>query len=1403
MCMSEPGEPWYAVNEYDNEMTIAYKYIFQDLGTVAAHEVDVLLKSGIITEDEVDDEINLKLDPVRLLVVRGQEEWEPEEDLGYYVAGGIVYQTILQFLAQRAWAKMDPEDYRTVDEATVHEIYLDLQNYLKGVTTIVFGYYYYSFLASAVDVTKEDVTESITSRVNNFHFIADKNAIPENRRYDNFGSLHGYYSQWRRDETSVDVAKDYGRYNEIINSQRTMFDLHRAHVGRDKFPSDIHLTEVLASFNPKLREDGTMANADDGMDIFRDSTLSGRVTHVKYVNGRGIPYHKIYTGLKVEDAPNFTHSRVSEDSTTRPDTLYLRIRTTEKLTAPSTMQSYTTAVYRLKESTLVVSTPLDCTLSELDEKAKESISIAAARETLPSLEIGDSVSVSRIRGDFYVVGFSYEAPTLLHLVLNDPLMRTYLFNDERDSAQFDKERLTLHYGLPSFMGEDTEYGTGRTQKEMQTSSISVTLGNRYGAYPSEIGVEGSGQYIRVKIAKARSSDTLITFRNIFFLLMIHYTQKSEAISKLYVNALGVARYRELHAMAEKERKTKKSRKPHGRGESYDDYPDIFNPNTYKRYIAQGDTAQPLVFKTIEEAKRYAIEIRDQLTTVNGQGRPYRDYDLEHFYMKFPLRWGDDSKGFIYISCSDKTMPFPGPKPNTTKNSSQHPWLPKCYRRPLLHTDNYGRFLAREIPLLRSGTKIGTTKSLRDRSEGPVLGIVGDQLTYLLRLQPSWAVRRFGVPDSPNSFMHCLCVALADVNTHTRMYASVGDDSREAFVRDLRTTMANAIHPELLKQELHDHDKEDIRRVLVDPEVFLDADIFYRAAEEFFGVNIYVFTGADTSEDAAVVRTPRYKTFHCRTLRENRYAILLMRAPGSHARHLKNPQHEVIFVQRPDRKEKSFLMEDVTRNFHNHIAEATSILSATYRPEGGGMEVHRNVYYSINYVDLLLGKGRELPERQLLSQYIDENGKCRAFTMKLVGTEITLIVPPCQPENLPHSRDYRRLGVNVVMEILGEPAYVSVTDDQVDGYWYKILDLDYGVYVPLIPYRHDERYNVGLGDPLKGDRARTGGEVERYSILRKTINVFTQLLVYIYEIYLIESVNRRVPPNEFFTRHVTVERNPPQDSARYYDTSLIPRKFLAPERLPMLPVEGNPDEQVAAKGENVKIAQRNRDAITVNAIIGLYQAREATKRSNFFSDGKLCMYNREFYDKMRTHIEQYGKNRIPYGPGGVNTPRTVPAFIRDYYETHGDFPAPLGSKVLIGDKDFSSWLMSTEKESIESQRILHRITKYESNVVDPILFKDERGKIFILQNVYGSSVRRAIRVCDTWNKTGVNIGYYAKAHEGELPPVKIYCITMSYGTDLGERKDGVGVPVTLLFWGTSGAHQQAGGVGRYSALLVIR
>jgi hypothetical protein len=522
--------------------------------------------------------------------------------------------------------------------------------------------------------------------------------------------------------------------------------------------------------------------------------------------------------------------------------------------------------------------------------------------------------------------------------------------------------------------------------------------------------------------------------------------------------------------------------------------------------------------------------------------------------------------------------------------------------------------------------------------------------------------RFGVPQEPTSFLHCLCVATEDSG-----YKNTSDKS--SYVNLLLIKIANQTHFGLLKQELYDLNVEFIKDKMLSGE-FLDPSLYYRAFEEYFNVNIYVFS------DTTILDVPRHNVFHSRPVRQNRKTVLIYKNVNQY----KVYQCELIV----NKVTYNMLIynQDMSQFCHTLLQNYMNTL--TFNVINNNMTVYSNLYYYADFLSLLQ------INKKSMTQYIDANGKLRGLTFDVGQEKMTMLTLPSQPENLRTSNKIMYVKLQTALKVFEpqQPTSMVKTNDNIVGLWYKIFDLEQGVYIPVISQDNKLDIKQGLIHPLIVND--THYNVSHYYQLKKILNFLLQIITWMYFIFINNNVN------EFFKQFV-VMYDTVNDEA-YQNILTIPRK---------LPTLTSIDDVFTYIKDYLPVV-----------------------------DNKIIIYGKNLYDGIKHQLQL------------ITLTNTKPNFVlNNYYQYITDYQKQYNTLIFLNEQNLTSWIAQHQWK--HDLQILHNL--YNQTYIYPYIYSDINGNIYIIQNVESGSYEQATYLSYYWSQHKINLGYHGLVKDNHCKP----------------------------------------------------
>jgi hypothetical protein len=1335
--------------------------------------------------------------PVRLILIRERQPNEPQ-------APGTrthVFEPLSSFI-QRQLAVGQ----------SLNAIY-EMAKPLGGMTVNDFAMTYFSLQRDNPQINTAEGQFAILAAINQFYGQLERTNVA---KFQEFNELIIFYDSWVPN-IQAGLRRDVDRLAIVQDIQADLHQLTSSEVAA-QYPvllSPVTIGTTSSSFEPLIATsaapNGRKVVPEDGLDIFNNSTLSVYVPYLQY-NSQTQRYYKIYKGT-AEKQPDFDIIISPPTRTNDADFIYFTLWLGDD-TAPGTemydapAESFYHVNYDLQNNVLTVKTPSTVEAKGKREKRSRTVSEAVAlqriQSTLPLLRLQTGREF-KVTGDFTIWNTIYDETVLLDMILTNELFDHYLYVEESTKPAALKKRLRVRYR--SLMKDEDE-GETMTLKPYITNFASVSLTMSQHVLPAEqlqTIIDPSGQllqyrlpantpYIQFKISQADSQEIIAEFIRVFVPLFRYYLINAAELQQEYLAIIPeLAQLPGLLAQRDQtSRKAKSPRAETPRRQRLKDLqaidPEMF-PKIYSRSVCTGNH-QPIII-TPEEAPSWQARgfIKDGVIYQQRQILAFPRVNPKHL-----------------IVCPDDEIPFPGVKPNTRlPNKGIYPYLPCCYVTDQMSdpTSDYSNYMKGLAPQPKKGTKTDSkTKKILDTGYIGSLPVAVQNL-FANYMDADAEMKRFGVPRSPNALIHCALIALASqsnltpddprrlpLNHPVRQYITLpNDQARELFAQNIRLHIAQHYSPDLFKQELFDRTDEEITALLRNPAVVLEPYLFYRGVEEFFGINIYVFAYPKGKKEKKLgeMEVPRHRLFHCRPFRNTRQTMIVIRNWGSESDNLAYPHVElVVDYNKTTRQSLMLFGTETTKLCQDALREVLRTITWV------GQDVpsaHQNIYYEIDY--------RSVITYPALSQIIDSNGKAQAFIFQIKGVQVGLVVPPSQPENLPVVSSLPNSPLAFVLENFEQPTGFTRNDGLVTGVWFQIMDIKYGVYIPVVPVAYNtgqtglerrlaQELNIAPGSPTGNlEQEETppsnplapgsGPITQRLRKMRRTVDFILQLVDWLYELVKVQQGNNDVErrlaqglsialdprngglePPIFANNYLITDTRQVIDSANYYDLSRLPR---------LLPT----------------ITDKNR---AVELAIEFL----APQLPTLFTQGRMVMYSQAFRDKIVAHVWDYQKRHF-------GLPGQPASFIQGYFVEPTDFKQQRDVIVFIGETDLKSWLISVTQSFNETFGIRVKVDLDMSVMTEPYIYQSKDGRIYLIQNVVGADRRRALQLGKNWYDQHINTGY-------ATPPGQLYA-HLIYGI----APDGVLVPddnqtqgsplyINILRYQKG----EAGMEGRYAAML---
>jgi len=422
-----------------------------------------------------------------------------------------------------------------------------------------------------------------------------------------------------------------------------------------------------------------------------------------------------------------------------------------------------------------------------------------------------------------------------------------------------------------------------------------------------------------------------------------------------------------------------------------------------------------------------------------------------------------------------------------------------------------------------------------------------------------------------------------------------------------------------------------------------------------------------------------------------------------------------------------------------------------------------------------------------------------------GNTMTVIVPPTQPLNLEVTKTITRITIDECLSVFqsqdtnnGKLTAVTSSyqqENNVDGFWFSVVGIPHGIYVPLQTQYY--QHTLPEGKNVLAREGSDSSEVARLALLTRTKSYIMQIIRWIFDIYrlsLVEDTQDRA--EDFISQYLTYNEDTVEDSLTYYDFSRLPNLFPRISKM------------------------------MYSASVALEYA--ASWKTNMVTKTKIILHSRSFMEKMIQYLRTYFKVNYLRQP-------SITRKIVNRYQSYLDFRQLPGVEVFTSRYDFEAWLEGRQAIKGEIYNIKNIVKIEDSDVKMPFLYEDttdvtlpsetvESSRIYIIQNVNGydfntrnfgafglpsekQALKRALTLADTWLRLQLNLGYDVDFEEGSAENIMRLRRVITYGINsvdklipIKDSKLGGNTLIEILEY--AGKEDIEEGKARYAAMLQL-
>jgi len=467
---------------------------------------------------------------------------------------------------------------------------------------------------------------------------------------------------------------------------------------------------------------------------------------------------------------------------------------------------------------------------DIIEKLKKNIiSKSLGSKTISDFEIIDQ-SRYETRGKFSILNQTFNRAVFAELMLNDPNFSYFLLADESKKSILDKKRFVFYHN------------TLASSKDVVTITMTDFITDKI-------------SHVDVRISRAKDENQIYQFMMIFKYLFGLYLEKIDSVINLYTGLCKKVNFKKYGRIIVEKHVDVKTGKRLKMLESHN--PEAFKMGGYSSKC-QPKRRQPYLVKKNElekvKAKLASAEPKDLGKALEKHGLLNWPEGSDDWYACYPREADDDEKKHIWPGLINQK--------EKASNYYKYPSLPCCFivdqitkkgakaakksdvadekdddnfERPLSSNKNVPRGRYAELPYyIQLVTILSGYKPVEYRNK-----------TFL-------PILRYGVVDSPSSFVHCMERAF------NHKYSSLSLENKKAQVENILGKISEKDDDWLVvcRQEIYADSYSSIREKLLQKDNYIDPDLYVNLFSKYYDCNIIVFK-VDKDYPKGEISLPNY------------------------------------------------------------------------------------------------------------------------------------------------------------------------------------------------------------------------------------------------------------------------------------------------------------------------------------------------------------------------------------------------------------------------------------------------------------------------------------------------------------------------------------------------------------------
>lgn len=556
----------------------------------------------------------------------------------------------------------------------------------------------------------------------------------------------------------------------------------------------------------------------------------------------------------------------------------------------------------------------------------------------------------------------------------------------------------------------------------------------------------------------------------------------------------------------------------------------------------------------------------------------------------------------------------------------------------------------------------------------------------------------------------------DINGYSLLEAAVlatdrlemNDTRSERLVqlKDLWNTILDEQFVSVYRQEYYDDSDPESLEDRLRKLSYLDSSLVKRGLEEYFNVNIVVFRPVELISSTKsninpnlIIEVPRFTEYHVQTFYPKRPSIFLIKTLGAESDLVAHPHyHYLNYSCGVDENNKLF----------NFIRQANKNYLWTYQAKENEMVCHLNPGDFINWINVVTQARRNCKKTscsynlKILSQKIDGYGKTRVINLSTGVGNLSVVTLPVAPLNIPENNEIYYTTEQVARDLFGAPTGINA-----DGYWYRILDYEYGIFIPITSISEAE-YTECPSTPITLEQLNQESDYQKFAKFKQASKLLTDLIQWVW--YFERDDND--PLDKWWSEHILVKKMASLSQKMPDDTKL---NIFFPSGI----------------------------QTSTQAIESIHEWWPA-----IFKNGKINLNSsmnirlKQYFEKLRR--DTLGLNNIP------------PKYVNSLLNSNiGNLNTQQDNLMFVNSTNLRKWL------ELKNKRKHNRIVQHviiDQIQSEPVLCKLPSGKIYMIQKLRDGSLFNALMLCEIWKNQKVNPGYdfeTAEQESDDYPPYVVY------------------------------------------------